>query len=299
MWQYGLPLAHEIKTHLLLLVAFYFAVQPLALNSFLDRGIRLLTVGAMTIQVVRLVSELCRILIEYSRGGFSADDPVVRNTNNNLATLVKIAVWVAGILFFLDNAGFNVSTFIAGLGIGGVAIALAAQAILGDTFSSFAIALDKPFEAGDVIVVDNMRGRVEHVGLKTTRVRSVRGELLIFANSDLTKSRIRNFKRMEQRHAEFRVLVHPATPLPLIRKVPDLISEIISRQALVKLDFAKFVAIQEGGLLFEAGYFIASPLFSDFAEARQAITFAVLETFQERGIVIAFPANPTSPQPTC
>ena len=208
-----------------------------------------------------------------------------------MATLAKIAIWVAGSLFLLDNAGFNVSTFIAGLGIGGVAIALAAQAILGDTFSSFAIALDKPFEVGDLINVDDLRGVVEHIGLKTTRVRSVGGELLVFANSDLTKSRIRNFKKMERRYVNLKIHADPLTPNKLLQKVPNVLAEIIAEQANVTLDYAKLALISERGFLFELNYYVNSGSFNAFADIRQNINFAILQRFEDQGIKLAFDAN--------
>jgi small-conductance mechanosensitive channel len=291
LWQQGLSLAHQVKPHILPLIAFYFATQPLELSAKLDHGISLLTVAAVTLQLVQLAGELARILIDFYRGGFSAVDPVIRNTNNNLTTLVRISIWVAGILFFLDNAGFNVSTFVAGLGIGGVAIALAAQAILGDTFSSFAISLDKPFEVGDFITVDTLRGTVEHIGLKTTRVRSVGGELLVFANSDLTKSRIRNFKKMQQRYVELKLHVHPLTPLAVLKEIPSLIADIISKQPNVTLDYAKLAHISGCGLIFDVAYNTKSPAFNDYADSRQAIYFAIMEAFAAKGVTMRFDSN--------
>lgn len=291
LWAHGMPLVHRIKPHLLPLLAFYLAAQPLELSPKLDHWILLVTVGAMTLQGIQLTSELGRILIEFYRGGFRSDDPVVRNTNNNLATLVRIGVWIAGVLFFLDNAGFNVSTFVTGLGISGVALALAAQAILGDTFSSFAISLDKPFETGDFITVDNLRGTVEHIGLKTTRVRSVGGELLVFANSDLTKSRIRNFKKMQQRYVELKLAVHPHTPLSLMREIPAWIADVITAQPKVSLDSCRLAHISNAGLIFDVSYFIHSPAFNDYADSRQAINFAILELFAAKGVTLRMDSN--------
>lgn len=270
------------------LIAFYMASHRLALSTGLERGVKLVTLTVITFVLVRIIGEVIAYLITTSRTQGRADDPVVRSTNSNISALVKFATWTAGILFLLDNAGFNISTFVAGLGIGGVAIALATQAILGDTFSSFAIALDKPFEVGDVINVDTLLGTVEHIGLKTTRVRSTTGELLIFANSDLTKSRIKNFKKMVHRRVSFRVGLPVETAVTQLKTVPNLLSEAIVAAGKTQVDRVHFIELQGGHSIFEAAYFIADPKFMSFMDVQQEVNYRVLAALTGAGLKPAF-----------
>lgn len=290
-WVFAQTFLCQIKPSTLTLLAFYCSTKRLAMSPPLERGLYLITTAVVTIQVVQLLGEIVRALIMRTRGGKS-DDPVMRNTTNNLTTIAMVALWIAGVLFFMDNAGYNVSTFVGGLGIGAVAIALAAQAILGDTFSSFAIALDKPFEPGDFINVDSLQGTVEHIGLKTTRIRSIGGELLVFSNSDLTKSRIRNFKRMEQRRASLKILVHPETPNSKIKLVPDLLKAAVEGRSQTKLSQAGFTSISEVGLTFDAVYYVMSDDYPLFVKTQQEINYQLLDSFAREGIKLAY--NPTN-----
>jgi small-conductance mechanosensitive channel len=288
-WRFLRSLARTIMPFLLPLAAAYLALQRLTVPPMLSHGFRLLLIAMVTIQVVRLASEMAAFMISRARALGRAADPMAQNTGHNLIVLVRTALWIGAVLFLLDNAGFNVSTFIAGLGIGGVAIALSVQAILGDTFSSFAIALDKPFEVGDSIVVDKLTGTVEHIGLKTTRVRSVGGELLLFANSDLTKSRIQNFKRMNRRRVAFKVWIDPQTSSALLKKVPELLGEAVRPAPSVTLDKAYFEAFGDKGLVFEVVYYVENPDKADGREIQQGINFRVREALEHAGVAMAFP----------
>ncbi len=284
-------LIYSIRPWVFPLVAFFISSQRLTLSPSLDKFIRLATMAAVMLVVVRILSELIAFLITRTRLSGRNDDAVVKSTNQNITTLVKIAVWTAGIMFFLDNAGFNVGTFVAGLGIGGIAIALAAQALLGDAFSSFAIAMDKPFEVGDIIVVDDLTGTVEHIGLKTTRVRSAGGELLILANSDLTKSRIRNFKKMYRRRIQFKLELVYQTPVDKLRKIPSLLEEIIKSEKNVQTDTQHFSAFGHSGLIFEIVYYVLAPEANKPNDIQQSINLKIHEAFTKEGIQLAYPTR--------
>jgi small-conductance mechanosensitive channel len=292
----ALVVLHDMMSHLspgiFPLVALYLASKRLELSAVTERTIKVAALVAVTYQVVRIVTEVAVFVLLHARGARN-DDPIVRSTNQNLVTLTRIVLWTGGVLFLLDNLGFNVSAFITGLGISGIAVALAAQAILGDTFSSFAIALDKPFEVGDFIVVDDLMGNVEHIGLKTTRVRSAGGELLIFANSDLTKSRIRNYKRMFQRRAEFKVMVSHSTPEDKLAHVAALLRAIVEAQPDVKFDRAHLATIAETALVFEVVYFVLKPDFNLFMDTQQAINLRILADFAANDVKLHTP--PLSP----
>jgi small-conductance mechanosensitive channel len=287
-WHLLATLLGDLNPVLYPLLALYLALHRLAMPASLERGVKLLTLAVVTFVFVRILGELVAYLITTSRTAGRADDPVVRSTNSNISALVKFATWTAGILFLLDNAGFNISTFVAGLGIGGVAIALATQAILGDTFSSFAIALDKPFEVGDVINVDALLGTVEHIGLKTTRVRSTTGELLIFANSDLTKSRIKNFKKMAHRRVSFRVGIPEDTDVATLKRVPKLVADAVAAAGKTQVERVHFVELEGGKSIFEAAYFIADPKFMAFMDVQQDVLYHVLASLSGAKVKVAF-----------
>ncbi|MDE3253434.1 MAG: mechanosensitive ion channel, partial [Bacteroidota bacterium] len=157
-----------------------------------------------------------------------------------LLIILKFVIWAMGIMFLLDNLGYNISTIIAGLGIGGIAIALAAQTILGDLFSYFVILFDRPFEIDDFIVVDDLAGVVEYIGVKTTRIRTLSGEQLICSNKNLTDSRIHNFKRMERRRVVLSIGVTYQTPADVLASIPPMVKKIISLQSNVFYDRGHF-----------------------------------------------------------
>jgi len=180
---------------------------------------------------------------------------------------------------------------VAGFGIGGVAVALAVQSVLGDLFASLSIILDKPFVVGDFIVVDNLRGTVERVGVKTTRLRSLDGELLVFSNGDLLKSRIRNFRRMYDRRVEFTLGVTYRTPLEKLRRIPQWLREIIAAQPRTRFDRAHFKQYGDSALVFEIVYYVLDRDYNLYMDIHQAINLAICEHFGREGIEFAFPTR--------
>lgn len=180
---------------------------------------------------------------------------------------------------------------VTGLGIGGVAIALALQHVLSDLFASLSIVLDKPFIIGDFITVDTFMGHVEHIGLKTTRVRSISGEQMIFSNSDLLSSRIRNFKRMQERRILFTVGVVYQTPVEKLEMIPTLIREIIDQLPSARLDRVHFVRFADFSLTFEVVYWVTSPEYRVAMDVQQQINLAILKKFSELGIQFAYPTQ--------
>lgn len=200
-------------------------------------------------------------------------------------------IWIIGIIFLLDNFGLDITAVVTGLGIGGVAVALAAQAILGDLFSYFAILLDRPFELGDFIIIGDIMGTVEHIGLKTTRIRSLSGEQVIFANHDLTSSRVRNYKRMFQRRVVFRFGIIYETPIEKVEMVPGLIRNAIEQQADVRFDRSHFFQFGAYSLDFEAVYFVLDGDYNHYMDVQQAINFALMKLLKQEGIVFAYPTQ--------
>jgi small-conductance mechanosensitive channel len=220
-----------------------------------------------------------------------AEDAASATTFTALGFLGKIVLWSAILLLALDNLGFNITTLVAGLGISGIAIALAVQNILGDLFASLSIVLDKPFVLGDFIIVDNHLGSVEHIGLKTTRIRSLSGEQLIFSNADLLQSRIRNFKRMAERRVVFALGVIYQTPSEKLKKIPGMIKEMIDAQELTRFDRAHFKEFGDFSLNFEVVYWIASPDYNKYMDTQQTINLLIYDRFTEEGIEFAYPTQ--------
>ena len=208
-----------------------------------------------------------------------------------IAFLGEMALWTVLVLMTLDNLGVNITTLVASLGIGGIAVALAVQNILGDLFASLSIALDKPFVAGDFIVIDTMMGTVKQVGLKTTRIQSLSGEELIFSNADLLKSRIRNFKRMDERRVLFQIGLVFGTSPEKLRKANEIIADTVRSQPDVRLDRTHFKAIGASSLDFEVVYYVLTQDFNKYMDVQQAINLTLIERLDAEGIEFAFPTQ--------
>lgn len=208
-----------------------------------------------------------------------------------ISVIIRILTWMVALLLFLDNIGVEITTLIASFGIGGIAIAFAAQAILEDMFSFFTIFLDRPFEVDDFIVVGDLSGTVEQIGIKTTRVRSINGEQLIFSNKDLTSSRLRNYKRMQNRRILFKLGVQYDTPLEKLKEIPGLIRCIIENIADTRFDRAHFSDYADYSLKFEIVYYVLNQDYNLYMNIQQEINFLIKEEFDKRGINFAFPTQ--------
>ena len=205
--------------------------------------------------------------------------------------ITNVAIWSIAVLLILSNLGINVTALIASLGIGGVAIALAVQNILGDLFASLSIAIDKPFEVGDSIVIDDLNGTVKYVGLKTTRLTSITGEELIISNADLLKSRIHNFKKMQERRMVFSIGVMFDTPPEKLRRINQIVEDIFSKIDTTRLDRCHFNDIGESSLNYEIAYYVKSPDYIVAMNAQQEINLSLLEHFATEKIEFAFPTQ--------
>lgn len=208
-----------------------------------------------------------------------------------LGFVARLVLWVIVLLLVLDNLGVNITGLVAGLGIGGIAVALAVQNILGDLLASLSIVLDKPFVIGDFVVVDALSGTVEHIGLKTTRVRSLSGEQLIFSNNDLLKSRIRNYKRMEERRIVFGFGVVYQTPQEKLTLIKTMVGDIVKKQENARLDRVHFKDYGDSSLNFEVVYFVAKPDFNLYMDVQEAINLEIFRRFAEEGIEFAYPTQ--------
>jgi small-conductance mechanosensitive channel len=219
------------------------------------------------------------------------NDPAAATTMSALGVLLQLVLWAVLVLMAMQNLGVEIGPLLAGLGVGGIAVALAVQNILGDLFASLSIVLDKPFVIGDFIIVGEMPGTVEHIGLKTTRLRSLSGEQLVFSNSDLLSARIRNFKRMYERRILFRLGVVYQTPREQVEAIPKILREAVERQDKVRFDRAHFVSFGASSLDYEVVYFVLVPEFGTYMDIQQGINLHIMERFEAEGIEFAYPTQ--------
>ncbi|WP_245586259.1 mechanosensitive ion channel family protein [Solimonas soli] len=278
LWLAGLP-------------ALLIASRSLVLPDKLDGGLARAAEIAVIVQLGLWLAALLDFWIARSRERAAAENPGATTSLGALAFVGKLVLWSMLTLVVLDNLGIDVTAMIAGLGVGGVAVALAVQNILGDLFASLSIVIDKPFVVGDFIIVDDYMGTVEHVGLKTTRLRSLGGEQLVFSNSDLLKSRLRNYKRMRERRVVFKFGILYETPVAKLEKIADQVREIVVAQPTVRFDRAHFASFGESSYDFEVVYWMLDPDFNKYMDTQQAINLAMVRKFEAEGIGFAYPTR--------
>ena len=214
-----------------------------------------------------------------------------------LHAFANLTIWLIGAVFLLDNLGFKISSIVAGLGIGGIMVALAGQAILGDLFSYFVILFDRPFELGDFIIIGDLLGTIEAIGIKTTKIRSISGEQIVLTNSQLTNSKLHNYKRMEKRRVVFALGVTYGTSRDKLASIPAIIRKAIERQPNVTFDRSHFKEFGESSLNFESVYYIASPDYNMYMDIQQAINLQIYEDFRRGSIGFAFPTRTVHIEP--
>ena len=273
------------------IASFYLAIGSLVLHPILDRTIKVMVVIISTIFAIRLFSAAIEYIVKIYWLNYQPDNVNLEQSIDAIIPALRIAIWLIGIVFLLDNLGFDISAVVTSLGIGGVAIALASQGVLQDLFSYFSILLDRPFELGDFIIVGDYLGTVEYVGIKTTRLRSINGEQIIMSNTDLVGSRIRNCKRMRQRRIVLKFGVVYETSAEKLAQIPDLIREIIEATENASCDRAHFSGYGEYSLDFEVVYFINTSDYAVYMNAQQEINLAIKTKFAEREIEFAYPTQ--------
>jgi small-conductance mechanosensitive channel len=268
----------------------YMAVNTLNLHPRLSRGFYIISIILITFFVIKLIINVIR----YSLNAYlvrKGEPETKQRQVRGVLSFINFFIWGIGIIFLLDNLGFEITAVIAGLGIGGIAIALAAQTILGDLFSYFVIFFDRPFEIGDFIIVGDKLGSVEYIGIKTTRIRSLSGEQIIFSNTDLVNSRLHNYKRMERRRVSFSIGVIYQTKPQQLSAIPDIIKNIIESLPDTTFDRAHFAKYGDSSLVFDVVYFVLSPEFNVYMNIHQQLNLRIYEEFEKRGIEFAYPTQ--------
>lgn len=271
-------------------IAVYLAMRWLDVPEKLDRIVTSTILVIVWIQVALWGSTAVRHLVD-ARRAHAANGAAGAASLNILRFVGILLVWVVACLLLLANLGIKIGPLIAGLGIGGIAIALAVQNVLGDLFASLSIALDKPFRVGDFLVIGDEKGTVEQVGIKSTRLRSLSGEQIVMSNGDLLKSRVRNYGLLFERRATFSVGIVYETPLDKVREVPRLIEAAIRAQGKTRFDRAHFANFGDFALNFEAVYYVLDAEYNSFMNIQQAINLQLMEEFARRDIEFAYPTT--------
>jgi small-conductance mechanosensitive channel len=270
-----------------LYVSFRFVILPQVVDKYF------LTV-ILIISLYYIVKAI-QVLIDYWTQKLAIEKEETLEIDSSSAKLLrrilKGILWAIAIILVLQNLGYNISTLMAGLGIGGVAVAFALQNILGDIFASFSIHFDRPFQVGDFIIVGEEKGTVKSIGIKSTRIQSLQGEELIISNRELTEARIHNFKRMDKRRIVFQLGVAYETPTEKLKKIPDIIRKIADKIDFVEINRVYFKEFADFSLNFEVVYFLNSTDFDVYVKVREQINLAIKEAFEKEGIEMAYPTQ--------
>ncbi len=282
---------NSTRTAFLFVAAIFLGSQFLELPEHIQLIVQKLFVVTLMIQAGIWLGVVAISTLEQYRQRTLKKDPAAATTIIAIGYLSRIVIWSVVVLVALDNLGIDVTALVAGLGIGGVAVALSLQNILGDLFASLSIILDKPFVIGDFLVIDDYMGSVEYIGLKTTRVRSLSGEQLILSNSDLLKSRIRNYGRMFERRVVSSIGVTYDTPREKLKRIPVIIREAVGAQDKTRFDRSHFMKYGDYALLFETVYYVLSPDYNIYMDIQQAIYLAIHEAFEREQIEFAYPTQ--------
>ncbi len=276
---------------LLAALSIYFGSLFLSLDPLMQVWISRIAVIALFVQGAIWGGKVLTFVISRHVRQKMEDDPGSVTTIRALGFIGRLALYSIVLLLILDNVGINVTALVAGLGVGGIAVALALQNILGDLFASFSIMLDKPFVIGDFVIVGDYRGTVEHIGLKTTRIHSLSGEQIVFSNTDLLNSRIRNYKRMYERRVVSTIGVTYQTPLEKLKAIPTIIKDAIEAQEDARFDRAHFKAYGDFSLNFEFVYYVKKPDYNVYMDVQQEVNLAIYRRFEEEGIEFAYPTQ--------
>lgn len=278
-----------------LLPIFYFGILYLSIKTLTLSETFLYYLGIATkVLIVFLLVRLILSIINHLTSSYLKrfDDFEQRQKQlKGVKVLINLLVWTVALVFLLDNLGVEISAVVAGLGIGGIAVALAAQVILGDLFSYFVIFFDRPFAIGDFITVDDKLGVVEYVGIKTTRIRALTGEQLVFSNTDLTNSRVHNFKQMERRRVVFKLGVVYQTSYEKLKLIPQFVKEIIEKQPESTFDRGHFANYGDFSLNFEFVYYILGADYNKYMDIQQNINFEIFKKFEDEKIEFAYPTQ--------
>lgn len=275
-----------------MLLPLYTALQVVQVPGFIETTVGYLLLVVVTYYVIRGIQDLIDygtrlLIIKRQEEEEGADTSFI----DLLSRMAKGALWGTAAVLILSNLGYNVSTLVAGLGIGGLAVAIAMQNVLSDIFSSFSIYFDKPFQVGDFIIVGDDLGVVKKIGIKTTRLQSLWGQEIVISNNELTSTRINNYKKMENRRIHFTFGVVYETPTEKLKDILRMVKEIFDGIELAALDRVHFKEFGDFSLNFEVAYYVDTGDYNRYMDTQQEINFGIKEMFEEDGIEFAYPTQ--------
>ena len=270
-------------------LAFYVATFFVTISDTFKKLLDVILIAWIILQIIIATQILIDYVVRKKMG--EEEDVAAENAINILGKLSKWVLWSIGLLLILSNLGINVTSLIAGLGIGGIAIALALQNTLSELFSSFSIYFDKPFVPGDYIVVGDKKGVIERIGIKTTRMRALQGEEIVISNQELTTAQIQNFKKMKERRISFSFGVTYETPVEKIKKIPGVVKEIIEGEDGARFDRAHFSRFDDSALNFDVVYYVETGDYAKYMDIQQDINIKIMEKFEEMGVAMAYPTQ--------
>lgn len=277
------------------LVALYIAIVPFTLPETVQKVFTAVVLAAIVWQLIEVA--LCFIsygtqrLVEKDADGDGQIDPNAATASDMIKLIARIVLWVFGAIFVLSNLGIEVTSLIAGLGIGGIAVAFALQGVLSDLFASFSIYFDKPFRIGDFITIGTESGTVEKIGIKTTRLRTLQGEELVVSNAELTTARVQNFKRMEERRGAVQFGITYETPFEKVQAINGMVEKIFADIENARLDRVFFTTFGDSALIFDVVFYVNSPAYPDFLVVQQQYNHALMQKFAAEGIEFAYPTQ--------
>lgn len=267
----------------------YIAIQTMPFMELIDRPAQKLFSFFIFLQLGVIVSQILRFWAMDFTGKHRKTDAARVTMVSSIVRVGHLLIWAVVAILLLNNYGVNVTAMVAGLGVGGLAVAFAFQNILKDIFGSFSIVFDKPFVIGDFISTGDFMGTVEQIGIKTTRLRSLSGELIVISNNDLLSTRIRNFGNMYERRVVFTIKVQYGTPADKIEKIPVVIKDLLSKYEDVRFDRSHFQTFTDYGLQFETVYIVLVPDFTRMMDIQQEVNLALYKRFEKEGIRFAVP----------
>lgn len=284
-------LINGLKSGVIFIWIFYVSSADLAITSPVKKGFQTIVVLASLYQFSIWGFQFIEIWRQRVLKRRIEQDPSSSAALGLLHTAIKVAFVTVLLLIGLSNLGVNISALMAGLGVGGIAVALAAQNVLGDLLASLSIVLDKPFVVGDFIITGNEKGTVEHIGIKSTRLRSLSGEELILPNKDLLESRVQNFKRMWQRRVVQKFGVIYSTPVEKLEQIPRWIGEIVSKEPKLRFERCHFMGYGTSSLDFELVFFVSAPEYNICLDVQQNVLLDIYKKFSEEKVEFALPTQ--------
>lgn len=279
----------SLKPQFYYFIAFFFASKFLTFTDLVTSIVNGILIAWIVYQVVIALQILIDWVVDkqFKRETAKEGQGMLRMLGN----IAKWSLWVVGGLLVLSNLGVNITSLVAGLGIGGIAIALALQNVLSDLFSSFSIYFDKPFQVGDYIVIGEISGTVEKIGIKTTRIRALQGEEVVISNQELTSARVQNFKKLKERRITFSFGVTYETSNTKLKKIPEIVQEIIEAEKNIRFNRIFFTQFGDSALIFDVVYYVTSNEYSVYLKAQQNMNFKIKEAFGKEGIDMAYPTQ--------